>query len=81
MTSKYLKGYFPFYGYAIRSLIFKRKPEELSEGWENQEKLPADVTLKPVDASMYTDVLKYQNSVVKTPEQEFNEVFQRGPVM
>ena len=77
MTSKYLKGYFPFYGYAICSLIFKRRPEEPSEGWKNQEKPPADVTLKPVDASMYTDVLKYQNSVVKTPEREFNEVFQK----
>ena len=26
---------------------------------------------------MYTDALKYQNSIVKTPEQEFNEVFQK----
>ena len=65
MTSKYLKGYFPFYGYAIRSLIFKRKAEQPSAARENQEKPPSDVTLKPVDTSMYTDVLKYQNSVVK----------------
>ena len=78
MTSKYLKGYFPFYGYAIRNLIFKRKPQQPSTARENQEKPPSDVTLKPVDASMYTDVLKYQNSVVKTAELEFNEVFQKG---
>ena len=77
MTSKYLKGYFPFCGYAIRSLIFKRKAEQPSAARENQEKLPSDVTLKQVDTSMYTDVLKYQNSVVKTAEQEFNEVFQK----
>ena len=77
MTTKYMKGYFPIYGYAIRSLIFKRKPEVPSPGRENQEKSPPGVALKPVDASMYTDALKYQNSVLKTPEQEFREVFQK----
>ena len=77
MTTKYMKGYFPFYGYAIRSLIFKRKGEEPSPGRENRHKSPPGVVLKPIDASMYTDVLKYQNSVVKTPVQQYKEVFQK----
>ena len=70
MGVKYLKTGFPFHGFNIHSLIFRRefRPEQQQE--PDQPKF----VLKLVDGTMYDDVFKYQNSIVKLPRSEFDNV-------
>ena len=73
MTSKYRKGYFPFYGYTIRRQFYKRKLSDTSATEKIQEN--SEITLEAFKTPMHTQVMSYQNSILKTPEREFNEVF------